>query len=363
MSAQYTGAPTSEVKASYWFPDGENPEQDPKTSAEKIDSSFFTHLFCAFADLDAATNAVVISQAHQLIFSTFTEIVKIRNGQVKTLLSVGGRSADNTAFASMASKQESRKLFIDSWILIAISNGFHGIDLAWEYPNSDAEMKDFGALVGELRAAVDAEHIRTTKPTLLLTAAVYYSPVYKTFTYPVEVMNKSLDWVNVIAFDFFGSSTTIGPPAGLYNFSNPKGPCGDSGLKQWTTKAGLLQNKVVFGFPYVGWTWTLKDDKHQGDDIATTTLDAVSADGSINYNQISNFIKHKGEQTKMFYDSEVVSDNCISRTAFIGFDDIQSIVTKVRYTKTNGLLGYFAWNVGADDDSYLSRTASVTWDV
>ncbi|XP_010496857.1 PREDICTED: chitinase-3-like protein 2, partial [Camelina sativa] len=213
MSGQYTEAPTSEVKASYWFPDGENPEQDPKTSAEKIDSALFTHLFCAFADLDAATHKVIISQAHQLIFSTFTEIVKIKNGQVKTVLSVGGRSADNTAFASMASKQESRKLFIDSLISIALSNGFNGIDLAWEYPNSDAEMKDFGALVGELRTAVDAEHTRTTKPTLLLTAAVYYSSVYETFNYPVEVMKKNLDWVNIFAFDFFGSSITIGPPA------------------------------------------------------------------------------------------------------------------------------------------------------
>jgi len=221
---------TEVVKASYWFPDGASSPTTgsvvPQSSAVLIDSTLFTHLFCAFADLDPQTNSVVVSGAHEQEFSNFTKIVKKKNPHVQTLLSIGGKNANNSAFASMASNHQSRKTFIDSWIFIARSNGFHGLDLAWEYPYSDHEMTDFGNLVGELRAAVEAESRRSSKPTLLLTAAVYYSSVYKTFTYPVQVMRESLDWVNIIAYDFYGpvsSSKFTVPTAGLHVSSNNEG--------------------------------------------------------------------------------------------------------------------------------------------
>ncbi|KAG7616633.1 Chitinase II [Arabidopsis thaliana x Arabidopsis arenosa] len=359
------GSPSAEVKASYWFPDGET--QDPITSAETIPSALFTHLFCAFADLDANSHKVFVSQAHEFIFSTFTETVKIRNPQVKTLLSIGGKNANNSAFASMASNHQSRKTFIDSWIFIARSNGFHGLDLAWEYPNSDHEMTDFGNLVGELRAAVEAESRRSSKPTLLLTAAVYYSSVYKTFTYPVQVMRESLDWVNIIAYDFYGpvsSSKFTVPTAGLHVSSNNEGPSGVSGLKQWI-KDGLPEKKAVLGFSYVGWAWTLQNDKDTGYNAAAAGVakseDDVSEDGSINYAQINKFIRD--EEAAKVYDPKVVGHYCFAKKIWIGYEDTQSVEAKVRYAKQNGLLGYFAWNVGADDNTVLSNAASKAWGV
>ncbi|CAN6913270.1 unnamed protein product [Brassica oleracea] len=140
----------SVVKASYWFPGSEYPVTD-------IDSSLFTHLFCAFADLNAQTNQVTIASASQQNFSTFTQTVQRRNHSVKTLLSIGGGNASKTAFASMASNPTSRKSFIDSSIRLARSNGFHGLDLDWEYPGSATEMSNFGTLLREWRSAVAAE--------------------------------------------------------------------------------------------------------------------------------------------------------------------------------------------------------------
>ncbi|XP_019086238.1 PREDICTED: chitotriosidase-1-like [Camelina sativa] len=357
--------PSSVVKASYWFPDGENQEQDPRTSAQTIPSDLFTHLFCAFADLDATTHEVFVPQAHESIFSTFTEIVKNRNKYVQTLLSIGGRSANNSAFASMASKQESRKSFIDSWISIARSKGFHGLDLAWEYPSNEHEMKDFGHLVRDLRSAVDAESILTRKPILLLTAAVYYSSVYKKYTYPVKVMEKSLDWVNIIAYDFYepvSYSLFTAPTAGLHVSSNNKGPSptpsGDSGLKQWI-KDGLSENKAVMGFTYVGWGWTLENENDTGYHAPAAGVarhEGVSEDGSINYAQIVKFIGD--EEATYAYDSKVVGHYCFAGKTWIGYEDNQSVVMKVKYAEQNGLLGYFAWNVGADDNTLLSTAGS-----
>lgn len=58
---------------------------------------------------------------------------------------------------------------------------------------------------------------------LLLTAAVYYSSVYDYVSYPIPEIEENLDWVNLIAYDFYCSSTLIGPPAALFDPSNPKG--------------------------------------------------------------------------------------------------------------------------------------------
>ncbi|XP_010449304.1 PREDICTED: chitinase-3-like protein 2 [Camelina sativa] len=360
-SDENQGTPASVVKAAYWYPDGETPEAI--TSAETIPSALFTHLFCAFADIATDGYRVYIPPKHEYMFSTFTDTVKIKNDQVKTLLSIGGRNGNNSTLASLASKQLLRTMFINSWIWIARSNGFHGLDLSWEYPNSDAEMNDFGDLIREMRDAVDAEYSLTNRPILLLTAAVYYSPVYKKFTYPVEVMKDSLDWVNIIAYDFCGPSiTTPGLPACLYNPWD-KDPCGDSGLKQWI-KAGLPEKKAVFGFSYLGlsWSWNAEDDKDHGNDAAAITRGgvALSPNGSISYSKIKEFIKDYGPTTE--HDKVVVEDYCFSKEILIRYDDTQSVVTKVGYAKQNGLLGYFAWNVGADDNTLLSTAASQAWD-
>ncbi|AEE84223.1 unnamed protein product [Arabidopsis thaliana] len=210
----------------------------------------------------------------------------------------------------MASNRTSRESFISSSISIARSLGFYGLDLAWEYPNNDVEMNNFGKLLQEWRSAVEVESQRTGIRPLLLTAAVYYTSDYNSVSYPVQAINRSLDWVNLIAYEFYGLTTEIGPPAGLYDPSI-KGPCGDTGLKHWL-KAGLPEKKAVFGFPYVGWSWTLDDDKDHGDDVAVTHRVAVTANGSINYDQIVKFITEYKART--VYDSEVVGFYCIAGT-------------------------------------------------
>ncbi|EFH44182.1 hypothetical protein ARALYDRAFT_914688 [Arabidopsis lyrata subsp. lyrata] len=125
------------------------------------------------------------------------------------------------------------------------------------------------------REAIEDDAERIERMPLLLTAAVY-----DFVSYPIPEIEENLDWVNLIAYDFYCSSTLIVLPAALFDPSNPKGPCRDSGLKEWI-KAGLSAKKAVLGFLYVGGTWSLEG----GNDAATTPVH-TSADGSINYNQI-----------------------------------------------------------------------------
>ncbi|KAL1205250.1 Class V chitinase [Cardamine amara subsp. amara] len=344
----------SVVKASYWF-------SSPDFPATDIDSSLFTHLFCAFADLDASTNEITISTDNQSDFQAFTETVQKRNPSVQTLLSIGGGNSDKSAFASMASNPNSRRSFIDSSIRVARSYGFYGLDLDWEYPRDAAEMTDFGTLLQEWRSAVEAESSSTGIPPLLLTAAVYYSSNLYSLPYPVLDVANSLDWVNLMAYDFYGPawSDVTGPPACLYAPPNG-GRSGDSGVKEWTG-AGLPAKKAVLGLPYYGWAWTLQNPDNNGYDAATTgPALSISESGEIGYRQLKGWIGENGPEKVA--DTTVVGDYCYAGTTWIGYDSVDSVVTKVNYAKENGLLGYFSWHVGGDDNSELSFAGQRAWE-
>ncbi|BFG40596.1 hypothetical protein CerSpe_268700 [Prunus speciosa] len=349
------------VKGAYWY-------WDSGFRASSIDSSLFTHLFCAFADLDPNTYQVTVTSSNSAQFSSFTQTVQQKNPSVKTLLSIGGGGNATIAdtFASMASQPSRRKSFIDSSINLARSYNFHGIDLDWEYPDTTTHMTNFGTLLTELRAAVANESQTSGNTELLLAAAVFRSADYYTINYPIESISNSLDWINVMAYDFYGSAwdssrASTGPPAALYNATASQ-VNGDAGITSWV-QAGLGADKIVLGLPFYGYAWRLLNaDEHGLFAPADGPADgpAIRTDGSINYKDIRDFISQNGTQT--VYNATVVTNYCYSGTTWIGYDDTQSISAKVSYAKQRGLLGYFSWQVSGDDNNWaLSQTASTTW--
>ncbi|KAK7329972.1 hypothetical protein VNO77_24155 [Canavalia gladiata] len=343
------------VKGGYWYPDAGPAISD-------IDPTYFTHLFCAFADLDTNTNQVTISSSNAPLFSTFTPTLQKKNPSLKTLLSIGGGGGSSlaAAFASMASQASTRKSFIDSSIEVARSNNFHGLDLDWEYPSSDTERTNFGLLLKEWREAVSQESNNSGNPALLLSAAVAGSDQISPLEYyPILELSNNLDWVNVMVYDLFtpgGYPTLTQPPAPL---QNPQGQfSGDQGVTKWI-QLGLPANRIAFGLPFYGYSWRLVngDDQHG---LFAPANGATSGDGSIGYGDIREFISNETAQT--VYNSTFVTDYCYSGTTWIGYDDTQSVTEKVNYAKRNQLIGYFAWQIGADDSSWtLSKTASNAW--
>ncbi|KAH7546213.1 class V chitinase [Ziziphus jujuba] len=343
---------TANVKAVYWFPDSEFP-------VSSINSTLFTHIFCAFADLNNTTYQVTISSANAAKFKNFTQTVQQKNPNVKTLLSIGGGRADKDAFASMASQASRRKSFIDSSINLARSNNFHGLDLDWEYPDTATKYANFGTLLSEWRTAIANEARISGETTLLLTAAVFRSSNYYSLSYPVRSVSDNLDWINVMSYDFYGpgwSPNFTAPPAALYSGASGQ-VNGDAGIRDWI-QSGVAARKIVLGLPFYGYAWRLVNSNNRGL-FAPANGSAISGDGSIGYGQIRNFISQNKATT--VYNGTVVTDYAYSGTTWIGYDDTQSVSTKVSYAKGKGLLGYFAWHVGADSNWVLSQTASRTW--
>ncbi|XP_017244747.1 class V chitinase-like [Daucus carota subsp. sativus] len=340
------------VKGGYWFPDS-------GIAASDIDSTLFTHLFCAFSDLDNVTYQVTISSANAAQFSQFTNTVQSKNPSVKTLLSIGGGSSNDADFAKMASTSASRKSFIDSSLQLARSNNFHGLDLDYEYPLTANDMVNLGTLLDEWRAAADAEAQASGKPRILLTAAVSVGPTVDGLRYPTQSISRSLDWINVMAYDFYGPWTPsmTNAHAALYD---PSGRVsGSSGIESWI-QAGVSANKLVFGLPFYGRSWQLVNPDNHGLMAPANGPPEGSGEGARGYNQILEFIANNNAPT--IYNSTIVADYCYSGTTWIGYDDKQSISTKVSYAKQKGLLGYFAWQVASDANWALSQQAKQAWE-
>ncbi|CAL5400505.1 unnamed protein product [Camellia sinensis] len=117
------------------------------------------------------------------------------------------------------------------------------------------------------------------------------------------------------------------PPTELFDppSSSVSGSCG---IKSWIL-AGLSPKNMVLGMPFYGYAWKLVNANNHGFK-APSSGPVGSGDG-------------------------VVSEYCYSGTTWVGYDDIQSITAKVSYAKQHGLLGYFAWHVGVDNNWALSQ--------
>ncbi|KAK9705826.1 hypothetical protein RND81_07G084900 [Saponaria officinalis] len=340
------------VKAGYWFPDS-------GIDASDIDSTLFTHLFCAFANLNTTTNQLSISAE----CSSFTQTVQQKNPSVKTLLSIGGGSANSSLFNSMASQPASRKTFIDSSINLARSNGFLGLDLDWEQQTTSGEMSNLGTLLTEWRAAVNAEATNTGRQPLLLSAALAVSPrVNPSATYPATVIAKTLDWVNVMAYDFYDQNRSPTLTRSHAALRDPTGGVsGSSGISAWIN-AGVPAKQLVLGFPYYGYAWKLVNPNNHGLLAPANGADTsvgVPDKGQPDYNQIEAFIIQK--QATVVFNSSYGTNYCYSGNTWINYDDTQTVAAKVSYAKTNGLLGYFAWSLAQDHNWALSKQALQTW--
>lgn len=248
-----------------------------------------------------------IDNSTAIQLSNFTTTLHHKNPPVKTLFSIGGAGADTSIFVGMASHPRSRQAFIHSSIEVARKFGFDGLDLDWEFPQNPKEMHDLGLLLDEWRLALEREAKATCQPPLLFTAAVYFSvdffvaDVYR--KYPVGSINRNLDWINAMCFDYHGGwdNTTTGAHAALYD---PKSNLSTSyGLKSWL-RAGVPRSKLVMGLPLYGRSWKLKDPNSH--EIGSPAVDVGPGDkGLMQFVQVGEFNRMNG--ATVVYDVESVS--------------------------------------------------------
>ena len=133
----------------------------------------------------------------------------------------------------MINQSSYRKTFIHSSIETARFYGFHGLDFFGVLPSRSSDMTNLGTLLNEWRIAVDSEARNSSKSKLLLVMAGYYLPALDSVSYPIDSMQRNLDWVHVTAYDYYvpRKDNFTHTHAALYDPLN--GANTDSGIKEW----------------------------------------------------------------------------------------------------------------------------------
>ncbi|KAG7945448.1 hypothetical protein I3843_15G152000 [Carya illinoinensis] len=356
-------------KAGYWFSTSDLKVAD-------IKSNLFTHLYAGFAKVQypipphQKIDDVIKFPDNSGRFEYFSETVKRRNPRVKALLSIGGEGPDiSSAIASVAGDDKVCDAFIKRSIHLAREHNYDGLDLCWLYPSNAEQMDLFAKLLKAWRQEVNDEKAKHTYnyEKLLLTAAVLHHPAIpdtdgNNIDYPCQAISDYLDWINVLAIDFYTPTNTPSNTGPVHAWLNPDdiNRCGKAGIEDWIEREVSTEN-LVLGLPFYGYEWTLVDHDDHGFFARAHPAHADRLEFRIiQTNYISTKPDHIVPETEQYIATYWYSD----ATTWIGFDAVKSISAKVRKARTDkNLGGYFAWHVGADDDhSTLSGAASDAWD-
>lgn len=217
--------------------------------------------------------------------------LKAKYPNVKIIISLGGWTWSRW-FGKAATTDALRKQLVASCIDVYIKGNlpfdagsnaggdgigadvFDGIDIDWEFPGGGGQpyntvdpndKKNYTLLLAEFRKQLDAIGSQNGKH-YSLTVAIGTGGDKIDNTEPGEY-SKSLDWINIMSYDFHGGWEATGPTdfqAPLY--ADPESPnykVGgyaptynvDSAVKS-LLKAGVPTSKIVVGIPFYGRGWT-----------------------------------------------------------------------------------------------------------
>lgn len=321
----------------------------PRISAEKLDVINF-----AFALVRPDNTIYLPGETATRSLAALTGLRKV-NPQLKVLVSVGGWGGDH--FSEAALTDASRARFADSAIAMVHAHDLDGVDIDWEYPtlpgpgisHRPQDRENFSLMLETLRARLDALGQEQGGRHYLLTIAAAEGVAAQGLE--IARITGSLDWINLMAYDFYGSLTsTTGHHTGLHRSRTAEadGRATDTAVEEFLA-AGVPPRKLNVGVAFYGRGFADVQPDNQG------LNQPFKRDGGfLSWRQIKadhlgqpGFIRHWDEQAQAPW-----LWNADSRH-FISYDDPQSLRAKAAFVRAKGLGGIMYWEHRQDADEEL----------
>jgi chitinase len=306
---------------------------------KKINYGLYTHLCHAFLTADAEGN---VDMKRGVPSRTVTD--EAHKAGVKVILSLGGWGWDRQ-FASIVSKPEAEDRYFKAVMGIIDTFGYDGIDFDWEYPDTKEEVVGFERLTRRFRKQLDELSRKKQRPMVLTMAASSNAETLRWLS--KEILVETLDWVNVMTYDFAGTWTPYaGHNAPL--FASSKQPAGkprstELSMKYLLEERGIPANKLAVGIPLYGRGFSVAEPYASTKNAPQTKSRA----GGGNYSNIDKLLK---EGWTRRWDDETKTPWLIApdKSRVIGYDDAESVAIKSEWAMKQGLRGVFFWQVGGD---------------
>lgn len=308
-------------------------------------------------------------QAGQPLAGHFNQLrqLKARHPQLKVLVALGGGEWSHW-FSAGAATPELRRALVASCIDLylrgnlpqldghggagAAAGVFDGIDLDWEHPGPN-DKANFTLLLEELRRQLDALGKPANKH-YLLTAAVNSTDEKMRYTDPAAY-SRSLDWINLMTYDFHGAWSKQGPTGFQSNLyadpaSGDDSPRSvDSGVQRFL-KAGVAADKIVVGVPFYARGWSGVGVANNGLYQKATGPAQGFEEGAEQYATIA------ARGLPKFYHPLTRQLWTFDQGTFWTYDDPRVIGEKAAYVRQRGLRGLMSWSLDQDDAAFsLSR--------
>lgn len=324
-------------------------EFDEKT----IDADKLTHINYAFVNVKDSIAWLTNIATDTINFRRLVSLKEI-NPELKILISIGGWSWSEN-FSDAVLTESSRRKFAGSCAAIVNDHNLDGVDIDWEYPGLRGEdnvfrpedKENFTLMFKVIREELD-KLSTTTGKTYQLTTAI---PCFNKFIEVTEMGKASeyLDYVNLMAYDFYVSGDTAGHHSNLFpSESYEAEDSGDKAFKVYTS-IGVPAEKLVLGLPFYGRSWFMKTDDNRG---INRVVDSVTRGGG--YTFIKDSLLTKPGFTRYWDDKAKAPYLWNAETRqLVTYDDEESIKYKCAYVKEYNMAGVMFWQYASDPKEYL----------
>ncbi|KAJ3041290.1 hypothetical protein HDV00_009560 [Rhizophlyctis rosea] len=352
----------------------------PALAPEDIKTTGITHLVYAFGIITPQFTLGTSRSSDASLIPRFNGLKK-SNPSLKTLWAIGGwnfNSDSSTAsrFSDAVTDSGNRATLVADVIKSVVKWGFDGVDFDWEWPGverggRDSDPQNYVQFIKELRAAANKANVQ------LLIAITVPARMDKLGSYNLEQLQKDVDWINLMTYDFNGSGSGGGAGnaadvatalAGGYNSPSPSTWPQSAGVQPHTSildvddavkgflKAGVRREKLVMGIAFYGRNYQLsKPDScnKMGCPFSGPGAPGVCTNtaGFLSYNEIQDMISKnhatpsKDDNTDTAYVS--IGSNWIS------YETPDTLQRKMILANNQCLIGVSVWSSDLDPAGLL----------